>query len=113
MTFTYALSYGSIVAFTVDPSMFGRAFGCTYSIANLASVVSPLILGWVHDKTMDANYGFTYISLVLFIYSVIAMAFNFALWWEDRKNNNGMLNSNDPYGAKEEASHAHGSFIVA
>lgn len=93
--------------------MFGRAFGCMYSIVNLAAVINPMILGWVHDHTKDHNYGFTYISVVLFIYSLVALAFNIGLWWEDKYNNNSMLNSIDPYGAKDQVNHKHGSFLVA
>lgn len=42
---TYALSFGSIFAFALDPKCLGRGFGVSSAIANILGVVAPLVLG--------------------------------------------------------------------
>ena len=93
MSFTFALNYGSIIAFTVEPTFFGRGFSVCFAFNNLFLAIEPVFFGLIHDKTISVDHGFFWLSFTFLTIAFIALCFNLALWWEDRQNNHGILNA--------------------
>ena len=72
-----------------DKKLLGTAFGFAMSIGNIGKTSIPLIVGHLHDITLDLDNKFGYYSVSLFfIYtSSLACIYATGLYFYDRRNN--------------------------
>jgi len=82
----YAAIIWPCVSMVVDDKSNGTAYGFALAMQNLMLSIVPLILGRIHDGTMDVSHGYYWTEVFLVILAIIGMGTTIWIKSEDAKN---------------------------
>lgn len=89
----YAAALWGSIPYVVESRTVGTAFGFCTAIQNAGMAVAPTIVGAIIDATKnDSSHGYFWASAFWAIISIIGIALNVWLYYEDINNNGGILN---------------------
>jgi len=76
----------------IKPQNIGTALGIMTCLAALAQAGYTELIGWVHDTTITVHFGYFWTQIIhCFVFLTICV-FVFFAYFEDIRNNNGILN---------------------
>ena len=70
---TYSAIFWPCIPLVVDKNKVGTAFGVTVAFLNANLVISPLIFGVIHDKTMSERNGYFWPILFIGLQTIIGI----------------------------------------
>ena len=82
----FSAVYWPCIPMVVDRNKVGTAFGIVTAIQNLNGVISPLIYGYIVDRTKDFRGGYFFAESFIVIQGFISLYFCFALNVIDRRS---------------------------
>lgn len=82
------------MAYVVPRNKVGTAYGTAGSVLGLMNSIGPVLLGWIHDKTMDVGYGYYYVTVFASWLSTVAVLSAMLLYVVDIKKNEARLRIN-------------------
>jgi len=75
----------------VEARVLGTAFGICTACQNMATVISPLLTGYIQEETPGAQKGYFWVEIYFIIVSLIALSSMIAVWRYDKKQRENIL----------------------
>jgi len=82
----YAAIIWPAVSLVVEEKANGTAYGFALSMQNLMLSIIPLVVGFVHDKTMDVSHGYYWTEIFLLVLSLVGIYVTWLIKKEDAKS---------------------------
>jgi MFS family permease len=88
---TYAVVLWGAIPYMVEGRALGTAFGIATTFNNLGTVAAPPFVGYIFTKFGGNQKGYFAVDLFFVIISMLAFAFNFGVYWIDKKKRLNIL----------------------
>jgi len=82
----YTILFWACVASLTDKKRIGLGTGMITCVSNLSQTILPLLLGAIHDKTIDTHFGYFWTLITLCFIVGIGFFLNYMIHIEDNKN---------------------------
>ena len=89
----YAVALWGSIPYVVPESIVGTAFGVTTAIQNTGLCVSPIVVGYIKDRTLKIDHGFFWVHAFFLSISILGFILNAILYYIDIYHNDRVLDT--------------------
>ena len=72
--------WGAIPYLINEKKSLGTAYGILACLQNLGTTLMPLLIGFIHDQTVDRDFGFFYVEMAFIVFSIISILLKLMLY---------------------------------